>query len=243
MQADSEPAFVLHTRPYRETSQLVDLFSRHYGRSRVVARGFRRPKTSATVLSPFTPLLVSWKGKNELKTLVSAEQSGTPLMLSGDRLFSGFYLNELLLRLLVDNDPHTSLFDHYLETISGLSDAKDIEVILRRFEFCLLEKVGYAPVMNIDAVTGDEVIAECWYWYDPMVGVSARVRANHTQTAHNWFRGDELLAMYTGDEQHPDIARSKKRMMRLAIQSLLGGKPLRSRELFSGAKITSNENK
>ena len=160
LRVDSEPAFVLHTRPYRETSQLVDLFSRHYGRLRVVARGFRRPKNGSRILAPFTPLLVGWSGKSELKTLVSAEHSGRSLMLSGERLYSGFYLNELLIRLLVEHDPQQYLFDHYLNIMTSLADGEPIEPALRLFERNLLDEAGYGLMIDTDIVSGHPAIPD-----------------------------------------------------------------------------------
>ncbi|MEH6468973.1 MAG: DNA repair protein RecO [Porticoccus sp.] len=232
MRVDSEPAFVLHARPYRETSQLVDLFSRHHGRFRAVARGFRQTKTSTKTLSLFTPLLIDWTGKSDLKTLVGAEQTGVPLMLTGDRLFSGFYLNELLLRLLAEHDPHEWIFDCYLEIMNKLADGDQVEPALRQFETCLLEGIGYALVLDTDAESGEPVAPDLWYWFDPTVGLVARPSVRSEQRAPNWFQGEELIAIDHGDDSNPSIGQSKKRLMRLALLPHLGGKPLRSRELF-----------
>lgn len=243
LRVDSEPAFVLHTRPYRETSQLVDLFSRHYGRLRVVARGFRRPKNGSRILAPFTPLLVGWSGKSELKTLVSAEHSGRSLMLSGERLYSGFYLNELLIRLLVEHDPHQHLFDHYLNIMTSLADGEPIEPALRLFERNLLDEAGYGLMIDTDIVSGHPVLPDQWYWLDPSTGFSHCQPSEQDKTSPYLFWGEALLAIGNGDYHDLDIAKAAKRLMRLAIQEHLGNKPLRSRELFnlqktSGAKTS-----
>lgn len=229
---DGEPAFVMHTRAYRETSQLVDLFTRHYGRLRVVARGFRRPKTGGRVLEPFVPIVVGWSGKGELKNLVSAEPAGHSLLLKGNHLFSGFYLNELILRLLADHDPHETLFDRYLEVITNLSKGEGIEPALRIFESSLLDEVGYGLVLNSTCDSGTDVLPDGWYWFDPTTGVSERLFIAKDKPQPNWFRGSELLAIAAGEYTDQATAKSAKRLMRLAIQSLLGDKPLRSRELF-----------
>lgn len=232
MRVDSEPAFVLHTRPYRETSQLVDLFSRHHGRFRVVARSPRHTKNSTRNLSPFTPLLVGWSGKSDLKTLVSAEQSGASLMLAGERLYSGFYLNELLLRLLAEHDPHEWIFDCYLEIMTKLVDGDPVEPALRQFEIYLLSDLGYGLVLDADAESGKPVVPDQWYWFDPTVGLVARHFVSGGRRAPNWFQGTELLAIHHGNDSTPSVGQSKKRLMRLALEPHLGGKPLRSRELF-----------
>lgn len=238
LRVDSEPAFVLHTRPYRETSQLVDLFSRHYGRLRVVARGFRRPKNGSRILAPFTPLLVGWSGKSELKTLVSAEHSGRSLMLSGERLYSGFYLNELLIRLLVEHDPHQHLFDHYLNIMTSLADGEPIEPALRLFERNLLDEAGYGLMIDTDIVSGHPVLPDQWYWLDPSTGFSHCQPSEQDKTSPYLFWGEALLAIGNGDYHDLDIAKAAKRLMRLAIQEHLGNKPLRSRELFNLQKTS-----
>lgn len=240
IRVNAEPAFVLHRRPYRETSQLVDLFSRHYGRLRVVARGFRHPKSGGRLLEPFVPLLVGWSGKGELKTLVAAESSGRPLSLQGNRLFSGFYLNELILRLLADHDPHERLFDQYLAAITSLADNAGIEPALRHFERSLLEEIGYGLVLNHED-SGVALEAGNWYWFDPATGVSSREFVVTEKPQPNWFRGTELLAIDAGDYADAANAKSAKRLMRLAIQNLLGDKPLRSRELFSRDQTRNQE--
>lgn len=239
---DGEPAFVLHTRDYRETSQLVDVFSRHYGRLRVVARGSRRRKGGGRNLEPFVPLVASWCGKGELKTLTSAEPSGLPLMLRGDCLYSGFYLNELILRLLADHDPHQPLFDSYLEALRHLSAGEGIEPALRCFERQLLSELGYGLALGHTADTGETVSPEAWYWFDPLVGVSSSTPGvSATTPQQNRFRGRELLAVEAGDYGDAEKAKAAKRLLRLAIHNLLGGRSLRSRELFIRERLQNQE--
>ncbi len=179
MRVDGEIAFVLHTRAYRETSQLVDLFSRRYGRFRVVAKGSRGAKSltskSSKILQPFTPLQISWSGKGELKTLLSSETVMALPLLQGERLYSGFYLNELLLRLLTEHDPHEQLFDQYHDTLMQLSRNDSLETLLRTFELRLLEEIGYGLVVDIDAESGEPVREEGWYWFDPQQGFVERL--------------------------------------------------------------------
>lgn len=231
---DGEPAFVLHTKAYRETSQLVDLFSRHHGRLRLVARGsLRRSKGRGRTIEPFAPLIVGWRGKGELKTLSNAEASGVPLILRGDSLFSGFYLNELILRLLADHDPHEALFDCYLTTLHALSEGEHIEPALRRFERRLLSDLGYGLALEHVEGSGAEIDPDGWYWFDPVVGVTSRSLSATERQQANCFRGDSLLAIAAEEYTEPGNVKAAKRLMRLAIQNLLGDRPLRSRELFT----------
>lgn len=229
-----EPAFVLHSRPYRETSALIDLFSRHYGRFRVVAKGVRGTKKNNRVLSPYTPLLITWSGKSELKTLRHVESSGSPILLQGDRLYCGFYLNELLLRLLAEHDAHTDLFDQYLHVLMKLAnDEIPMELSLRVFEFNLLEDIGYGLVLDTDADTGDPVIPEGHYWFDPTTGFTLKDSIIGQQLmGRNWFLGEELLAIHAGDFDKPATASAAKKLIRLAFQPHIGDAPLKSRALF-----------
>jgi len=229
-----EPAFVLHSRPYRETSALIDFFSRHYGRFRAVAKGVRGGKKSSRILSPYTPLLITWGGKSELKTLRHFESSGSPLLLQGDRLYCGFYLNELLLRLLAEHDAHTALFDQYLHVLSKLAN-KDIpmEPSLRTFELNLLDDIGYGLILDTDAETGDAIVPEGRYWFDPLAGFTLKESFSiSVSKAANWFVGDELLAIHDGHFDSPRVASAAKRLIRLAFQPHIGNAPLKSRALF-----------
>jgi DNA repair protein RecO (recombination protein O) len=159
--------YVLHTRPYRDTSLLVDLFSREHGRIGAIARGVRGPKSRHRgLLQPFTPLLVSWFGKSDLVTLNGIEPNGAPHYLTGDRLLSGLYMNELLVRALHQADPHPALFDAYTEAVEKLatvmsaqSGIQSIERILRLFEKQLLQEVGYGGE-NLQDVTHETLITD-----------------------------------------------------------------------------------
>lgn len=236
MQIKAEPAFVLHSRPYRETSLLVDVFTRHYGRFRAVARGARGTKKRTTTLIPYTPILINWSGKSDLKTLGHSEQSGLPLLLKGDSLYCGFYVNELLLRLLAENDPHEKLFDGYLDVLTQLVQSKPVEPSLRAFEFNLLENIGYGLVLDTDAKSGEPIRVGQQYWFEPTLGFIRKQTTNLSSEAINWFQGDEILAIDAGDNLSRATATAAKRLMRLALQPHLGGKPLLSRALFARTK-------
>ena len=240
MSIEEEPAFVLHTRPYRETSMLVDVFSRHYGRFRCVAKGIKGGKSakkSTKSLNPYTPYLIAWSGKTELKILKNFELSGTPIFLSGNSLYCGFYLNELLLRVLTEHDPHEHLFDSYLNVLIQLSNGKAIEPSLRAFEFTLLEEVGYALILDTEASSGSSICSDYWYQFDPTIGFTQIEEGTSNQftpgeSKKYIFCGSELLAIAKGEYQDPTVAKAAKRLIRLALQPHLGSTPLRSRALF-----------
>ncbi|HEX5121787.1 MAG TPA: DNA repair protein RecO, partial [Rhodanobacteraceae bacterium] len=146
MRIEEQPAFILHTRPWRETSLLIEAFTREHGRVGLVARGVRGAKSrfARASLQPLQPLLLGWSARGELGTLTSAEQTGSPWHLSGDALFAGMYVNELVLRLSSRNDAHPLAFAAYTECLARLADADDIAWTLRRFERDLLADLGYA---------------------------------------------------------------------------------------------------
>src|ERR1700675_5081227 len=152
---EDQPAFVLHAHPYRETSLIVEAFTADYGRVALVARGAKRPRSELRgVLQAFQPLTLSWAGGGELKTLIRAEwRSGLPLV-SGSALLCGFYLNELLLKLLPREDAHPQLFNDYQDALARLAAGADQATVLRRFELRLLAELGYALPLTHDVDTG-----------------------------------------------------------------------------------------
>src|SRR6266404_7748539 len=142
---DDQPAFVLHAHPYRETSLIVEALTADYGRVAMVARGARRARSELRgVLQAFQPLSLSWLGAGELKTLVKAEWRGGLPLVTGSALLCGFYLNELLLKLLPREDPHPRLFDAYESALSRLANGADQAPVLRQFELELMAELGYA---------------------------------------------------------------------------------------------------
>jgi DNA repair protein RecO (recombination protein O) len=163
---DHQPAYVLHSYPFRETSLVVETFTRDHGRVALVARGARRPRSVLRgVLMAFQPLLVSWTGRSELHTLVAAEREGGYAPLKGDALICGFYLNELLLRLLLRDDPHEQLYTAYRDALAELVSADDQGAVLRRFELSLLGELGYAVLLDREADSGAPIAAEQRYVY------------------------------------------------------------------------------
>ena len=155
---DGEQAFVLHSYPFRETSLLVEIFSRRFGRVALIAKGARRPRSALRgALLAFQPLTIAWAGKGEVRTLTKAEWRGGQPLLAGKALFCGFYLNELLMRLLPREDAHDALFDAYSEALACLSTGVVPAPVLRSFETRLLKELGYALTLDREPVSGASV--------------------------------------------------------------------------------------
>lgn len=232
MRVQLQPAWLLHSRPYRDSSLLLDVFTADHGRLGLVARGVHRRSRGGslgTQLQPFRPLLLSFSGRGELQQLTAVEAPGTAFGLAGERLFSGLYLNELLVRLLQRHDAHPELFAAYGLTLEGLAGEAAVAPHLRAFESQLLETLGYHLQPDIDASSGATVLAEGWYRFDPERGLWPAGVAEPGGGAA--YPGHHLLAIARGDYRG-EVARSAKRLLRQALAVHLGDRPLRSRELF-----------
>ena len=168
-----EPTFILHRHPFQNTSWLLELFTLNHGRFSAVARSARGPKSRYRgQLEPFFPLLTAWTGKRELKTLTLAETESAPLILTGNALFSGFYLNELLIKLLHREDPHPQLFSAYQTALLELSKGSALlEITLRRFEKKLLEELGYGLNLSHTTDTHAPIQPEMHYQFIPQQGL------------------------------------------------------------------------
>jgi len=222
-------AFVLHGRPYSETSLMLDLFTEGHGRVRVLAKGARSRRSNLKgALQPFTPLLVRWGGRGEVKTLRNAEPVSLSLPLSGLMLYSGLYVNELLARVLEPETDCASLFFDYLNCIQLLAAGQGSpEQALRRFELALLAHLGYGVDFLHCAGSGEEVADGMIYRYREEKGfIASLVIDNHS------FTGRQLKALAEREFPDSDTLRAAKRFTRMALKPYLGGKPLKSRELF-----------
>lgn len=233
MRVSLQPAYLLHRRPYRDSSQLLEVFTAEHGRLSLVAKGVRRKTrggSTGAIVQPFVPLLVSFSGRADLKTLTAAEVAGGAISLRGERLFSGLYLNELLLRLLPRYDAHPQLFASYGGTLQALANSDHAEETLRRFEFGLLDELGYSFDLTQEAITGAAITEDGWYSYQPDSGLVTAVRGHSAEVPA--YAGIDLLALsrneYTGDAR-----RTAKRLLRQVLSDHLDGQPLRSRDLFS----------
>ncbi|EIK98185.1 DNA repair protein RecO [Pseudomonas sp. M47T1] len=218
-----QPAYVLHSRPYRENSALVD-FLTPQGRLRAVLRSAR--SKAGTQARPFVPLEAEFRGKGELKNVGRMETVGVAAWMVGDALFSGLYLNELLIRLLPAEDPHPGVFDHYAATLQALAEGRPLEPLLRSFEWRLLDDLGYGFALDAD-VNGNPVEADGLYRLLVDAGLE---RVWLIQPG--LFSGAQLLAMAEADWEAPGALAAAKRLMRQALAVHLGGRPLVSRELF-----------
>lgn len=229
-----QPAWLLHRRPYRETSLLVEAFTPEAGRLALIAKGARSGrKGQAAILQPFQPLLLSWTLRGEVGTLTGAESRGQSVALHGTSLFSGFYLNELLMRLLARHDPHPELFDSYERTLRLLGDGVQAEWSLRLFERDLLESLGYGLLLE-QSTAGEPIQAHTDYCYHLEHGPAlAGEEARCLQLS-----GAALLALASGELPDEQARREVKRLMRAALGLYLGNKPLQSRELFSQGLAT-----
>jgi len=222
-----QPAFVLHTRAFRDTSLLVDLFTIKYGRISCLARGAKSSKSKLRgLLLPFVPLLVSWSGKSDLVTLSKVETNNQPYNITGTNLLSGLYLNELLVRLLAYHDPHPNIFRAYQNTLNNLQNNENIQITLRLFEKQLLAEIGYGLQLTKDA-QNKPILANNYYHYKYEHGFIKCLE--HDQ---NTFSGKSLLALYNNKLADINTLTEIKHLMRLIYNHLLGDKSLKSRELL-----------
>ncbi len=245
------PVYLLHSRPYRENSLLLELFSESSGRLGVVARSARgRRSRWQGVLQPFRPLLMSWSGRGELGTLIAVEIAGELAPLQGQRLMSGLYLNELLMRLLHRFDPHPELYSSYANTLQQLAalhgvegEAPRLQQTLRLFEMSLLQETGYALMLECDSVTGEAICEGERYRYIPGQGA---VRLDTTEPLMNRgeliVHGETLQAMARGKLSQSRELSEAKRLTRQALEQQLGRKPLQSRQLIAKVqRLAKNE--
>lgn len=231
MRVNLHPCFVLHTRPYRESSLLVDLLTHNHGRITAVARSARGPKSRFRgVIQPFFSQLISWSGKTDLMNINAIDVTGLPYQLSGQSLICGLYLNELLVRLLHRFDASPKIFDAYQTALNLLQNAQQIEQSLRIFEKTLLIELGYGLPLEKDCFSGEHIKAEEYYSFDAQQGFT-RVDG-YLDNQSVLFSGKNLIALHQAELVDQDDLKAAKKIMRLALLPLLGNKPLKSRELF-----------
>ena len=231
MHIELQPAYVLHTRPYRDTSMLVDFITPQFGRITAVARGVRSRKTpKRNLLNPFTRLLISFQGKTDLKLVTHFEADGEHFSLVAKYLFSGFYLNELLVRLLPELDSHPATYDLYEKSLQDLTAQKDLEPVLRTFELQLLAELGYGIDFISDSQSGAMISKELNYCLDTQAGFYP---APAETPLNKQLSGQHICAIAQGELSDADIKQTAKRITRVLLKPLLGNKPLMSRELFS----------
>lgn len=228
--ADQQPAFVLHSYPWRETSLIVEILSRDHGRVALVAKGARRPMSPLRgVLMAFQPLLIDWSGGGEVKTLIRAEWRGGQPLLVGRALLCGYYLNELLVRLSAREDPHPALFAAYASALHELAHQHAIAPLLRRFELTLLRELGYGVGLDCDADSGAPIDAGARYAYIIEKGPQ---RVAPDSGEEPTFSGRSLLDMAAGVFERPETLAHSKQLLRTLINHYLGGQSLQSRRVL-----------
>jgi pyridoxine 5-phosphate synthase len=233
-----EPSYILHARKYRETSLILEVFTREQGRVAVVARGARGVKSRwKNMLQPFRPLLLSWSQRGEMGTLTGADQVASLPALVAEPLFCGIYANELLMRFLQRSDPHPGLFDRYRELLSGLAVGMTPQPPLRLFEKHLLEASGFGMLLDREHGSAKPVESGAWYQYVPESGPVRREPRGAEDD--KLVSGEALLALQSG-EIGPQHQQMLKRLMRRLIAHYLGDRPLKSQSLFY--EITRVEN-
>ncbi len=227
---DLEPAFVLHSRAYRNSSLIVELFTMRYGRIGVVARSARGPRSRYQgKLQLFSPLLVSWSGRSDLKNMGNVEFSGLFYELNGTALLCGFYLNELLMRLLRHEDPYPKIYEYYQATLNVLEQGAVIEPQLRYFEKWVLSELGYGIPLTHDVTRGSEICATCFYRYVPERGFVQCTDEKGPMV----FSGSVLQAFHNETLSDAADLLLIKRLMRLVLTRYLGAKPVYSREILA----------
>lgn len=232
MSVELTPAFVLHQRPYRETSSLLDVFSLYFGRVRLVARNMRKGKQNkAGLLQLYQPLLLSWIGQGDLYTLTVVETDKPRYTLTAESALCGLYVNELIMKLLPLKMAEPQIFDAYQKVLDVLQWSDNVEVALRLFEKYLLTQLGYGLALEREVETGTLIEQTQRYYYRPDTGLYACQNDKEDSIS-----GRSLQHLITEAGFDEESLFEIKQLMRSVIQFHLGGKPLRSRELFTAMK-------
>lgn len=225
-----QAAYILHHRPFRDSSQILDVLSREHGKLALVARGSRGARSKLKgVLRPFLPLRMSWVQKSEMGTLTGAESAGAPLSLGGDALMAGYYVNELLLNFLHRHDPQPEIFDLYADVLHELRGDRNTAAVLRRFEIVLLELLGYA--LSFDHEAGSHAPLEPAANYEYRVE-QGPVPVQRTEGALV-FPGATLISIGRQSFDNGDVLRAANRLLRQVIAHHLDGKELKTRKVLA----------
>lgn len=228
LRADSEPAYLLHRRKYRETSLLAEIFTLHHGRISVVVKGaFRSKNVSSSLLQPFQPLRFSWSGKSDLKTLTHVERIQQYQALASDRLLFGLYLNELLMKFTQHFDPNADLYGHYEYAIKQLRQGNVVEAILRRFEYMMLNSLGYGMDLSCESDTTTLVQPQKYYHYSVGGGLVLSEKSNVNACA-----GQSLLDICDNNWTDKATLKAAKTIFTNAMQYHLGTDEIKSRSIL-----------
>lgn len=224
-----QPGFVLHTYPYKETSLIVEVMTRDFGRLALVAKGAKRPHSKLrSVLQTFQPLVISWSGKSEIRTMTAAEWIGGMLPLEKSALLCGFYLNELMIKFCVRDQANRVLFDQYVATLNQLAHNESAAIVLRRFEVALLRQSGLLGDLHLCSTTRELVLAEHEYVLDPIAGVQLAGADEHNPHV----LGRTLLDMQEDDYRDVVTQNQSKQLMRYLLNFHLNGQTLKTRQIL-----------
>ncbi|GAA6134480.1 DNA repair protein RecO [Oceaniserpentilla sp. 4NH20-0058] len=239
-----QSAYVLHSRPYRESSAMVDLFTPDYGLLRCIARGVKKTIGQGQSLQPFVQYQIFFHGDSGLKNLDKYESLSLPLSLAGDALFSGFYINEVILRALRSEAEVEAelLYEAYQAALHNLQN-QNLELALRLFELTLLEHMGQSYEWSMDFKTADWVEADCHYGFFVEQGMSRVSHIYAAKNPNNCFYGQDLIHLSQGDLTQPSTLKMCKRLLRLALKPIIGYKPIQARELLKQYKHLSVQEK
>ncbi len=225
-----DEAYILHTRPYKNSSMLVEAFCKNSGRHSFVAKGVKRKNSPMQgLVEPFNTLYIVWGGRGELKNLYKVESVPPSIDLQGDYLYAGFYLNELIMYLLHKDEAHTQLFMNYQDCLINLSAKQQTSVTLRYFELELLTELGYGVNIQSDAHTGEVVAKDKFYQYDFELGIS-EYRGDDRSVLQ--ISGDTLLALEKRELSSEQQILEAKRLLRRILEFHLEGRPIKAREFF-----------
>lgn len=238
------PCFILHRRPFRESSLIIDIVAAGMGLLSVVLRGAQaggkgKSSINSALAQPFRPLLMTITGNGEMKNAYSIEQNGAIVGLQDKYLYSGFYVNELICRLCPKNIETEELFELYAETLSGLHQCQeknvenaDLERVLRRFELELLVQLGFGIDCFYTGITSDAIEPSNYYYYDSEHGFGVAEFDEYYPINAASYKGEDLLAIGNLDFSQPSTLKAAKRLCRMIFAKHLDGQPLKSRELF-----------
>ena len=234
MRVQDQPVYILHQRPFRDTSQILEIFSRDFGRLSVVSRGSRGPKSRLkAILQPFQPLQANWSVRGEMPSLGQVETASIKRpSLKSSALPCAFYINELIMRLLHKYDVHEDIFELYQKTLYGLSVAEDLELELRLFEKSLLKYLGFGLCLDVDADSGSAVVKDRNYQYFIEHGPVEAGNIQNKEKLALKVSGNSLLCFQGDDLSDNAVRKEIKSLMRYVLAYYLGTKPLKSRELF-----------
>lgn len=232
IRVNHQPAYLLHARPWSETSLLIDVFTRDYGRFRLLSKGARRRKTgNRALLQSFQPLSISWSGKRGLGTLIGVEAVRPRPRLRGQHLVSAYYMSELLFKFLHAHDAHESLYEAYDSAVEALSGELDPESVLRGFECSLLSEVGYGLLLEHDAHSREPIEAGARYHYFPEKG-PVRVQSDNGIEGFT-VSGKTLQALYRRRFDSADVQRESKQLLRILLTRQVDGQVFNTRTVYS----------